>query len=179
MKLVLIGTVSLAAALSSLPVLTTTSQASPPIILAAAPQAGEAKAPHQEGPQQDKQLTPEEKMARRFPQPVQVGFLIGLPVLDWSDSTVGYIRDVVRTPEGKVQLIVPYNRWFGWIKNGTFFDRYRRPVAVPIETVAILAQQVDVLDMPIEEFETAPEFVPSKATPVPPTEHIRIAITRR
>ena len=30
-------------------------------------------------------LSPEEKMGRRFPQPVRVGDLIGLPLLDWDD----------------------------------------------------------------------------------------------
>ena len=28
-------------------------------------------------------------MQRRLPQPVKVGFLIGLPILDWDDSTIG------------------------------------------------------------------------------------------
>src|SRR5437763_34063 len=44
--------------------------------------------------------TPEDRMNRRYPQPVRVGFLIGLPVLDQRDSTYGYIRAVVRTGAG-------------------------------------------------------------------------------
>src|SRR5882724_1082626 len=79
------------------------------------------------------ELSPEEKMKRRYPQPVRVGFLIGLPMLDWQDSTIGFVQDVVRTPEGKIQLIMPYGGWFG---------RGGRPIAVPIETVAILARQI-------------------------------------
>ncbi len=35
-------------------------------------------------------------MQRRCPQPVKVGFLIGLPILDWDDSTIGHVRKVVR-----------------------------------------------------------------------------------
>lgn len=146
----------------------------PAVILAAAPQVS--------GPPADtaeKKLTPEETMARRFPQPVRVGFLIGLPVLDWNDSTIGYIQQVVRTPEGKIQLIVPYYPWFGWVRNGGFADRWRRPVAVPIETVAILARQVDALEMLRKDFDMAPAFMGSQAAPVPPEEQIRIAITRR
>ena len=57
-------------------------------------------------------LSQDEKMARRFPQLVRVGDLIGLPVLDDQDSTIGYTSDVVRTPDGRVKLIVPYRRWF-------------------------------------------------------------------
>ena len=47
-------------------------------------------------------VSPEEKMRRRFPHPVKVGDLIGLPVLDWDDVTIGHVRQVVRTPEGKI-----------------------------------------------------------------------------
>src|ERR1700693_486772 len=60
------------------------------------------------------QLTPEEKMNKRFPQPVRVGFLIGLPVLDDDDNTLGRVQQVVRTPEGKISLIVSYGGSFGW-----------------------------------------------------------------
>ena len=87
------------------------------------PQAAQAPAADAE-----ENLSPEEKMRRRFPQPVRVGDLIGLPLLDWDDSTIGYVRHVVRTPEGKIQLIVNQGRLFGW--GG-------RLVQVPIEAVAI------------------------------------------
>src|SRR4051794_33898527 len=51
-----------------------------------------------------KQLSPQEKMNRRFPHPARVGDLIGLPVLDWDDSTIGFVQDVARTPGGQIQL---------------------------------------------------------------------------
>jgi hypothetical protein len=127
----------------------------------------------------EQEPTPEEKMARRFPQPVRVGDLIGLPVLDWQDSTIGYVRDVVRTPAGKIQLVVPYGAWFGWVNFNGAFDRARRPVAVPIETVAILARQIDVLDMPRAAFDSAPTFSAAQAVPLGRDEIIKIAITRR
>ena len=38
-----------------------------------------------------------------FPQPIRVGDLIGLPVLDNDSSTLGYVRQVVRTPQGKIE----------------------------------------------------------------------------
>jgi hypothetical protein len=118
----------------------------------------------------EKKLSPEEKMRRRFPQPVKVGDLIGLPVLDWDDITIGHVRHVVRTPEGKIQLIVTYGGWFGW---------GQRLVPVPIEVVAILARQLAALDMSRAEFDTAPAWSASQNTPIPPNEMIRIAITRR
>src|SRR3954468_8060567 len=73
-----------------------------------------ATTPQDAQPKADKDRTPEERMNRRYPQPVKVGFLIGLPVLDERDSTYGYIREVVRTPANKIALVVPYRDWFGW-----------------------------------------------------------------
>jgi hypothetical protein len=123
---------------------------------------------------EEKNYTPEEKMNRRYPQPVRVGFLIGLPVLDGRDSTFGYIREVARTAEGKIVLVVPYRAWFGWAPT----DWGRKTVAVPIETVAILARQVAALDFSREQFAAAPAYTPQGAT-LPPDETIRIAVYRR
>jgi hypothetical protein len=81
----------------------------------------------------------EQRMLRRFPQPVRVGDLIGLPVLDENHRTIGYVRKVVRTAQNKVELIVDYDGWFGWEAH---------PLAVPIEVVGIQGRQLASLDMP-------------------------------
>ena len=128
---------------------------------------------------EQRKLSPEETMARRFPQPVRVGDLIGLPVLDDQDSTIGYIHEVVRTPTGKIQLVVPYGHWFGWIRAGGPFDWNRRPVGVPIETVAILGRQVDALDMSRDEFDKAPTYEAGRNSALGPDEIIKIALGRR
>lgn len=123
---------------------------------------------------ENQNLTPEQRMQRRYPQPVRVGFLIGLPVLDEQDRTYGYIREVVRTTEDKIALVVPFRNWLGWAP----VDWGRKPVAVPIETVAILARQVAALDFPRESFVAAPAYA-GGATALPADETIRIAIYRR
>jgi hypothetical protein len=115
-------------------------------------------------------LPPEERMKRRWPQPVKVGFLIGLPVLDYDDSTIGHVRKVVRTGDGKILLIVAYGRWLTWTK---------RPVAVPIETVAILGRQINALEMTPEDFEKAPTWKDSAAQDIAGDATIQIAISRR
>lgn len=115
-------------------------------------------------------LTPEQKMERRFPQPVRVGDLVGLPVYDHNDRTVGHIREVVQTPEGHIRLIVPYGGWFGW-GNGL--------VAVPIETVAILGRHVNALEFTLDDFKTAPVWSPGTDRSVGHDENIRIALSRR
>jgi hypothetical protein len=114
--------------------------------------------------------SPEARMGRRFPQKIRVGDLIGLPVLDDNDVTLGHVRRVVRNPQGKISLIVSYSRWFGW--NG-------RLVAVPIEVVAILGRQLASLDMQPEDYAAAPTWSAGDARVIPDDEIIRIAIARR
>lgn len=118
--------------------------------------------------------TPEQKMARRFPQAVRVGFLVGRPVLDDYDNTIGYVQRVVRTDDGKIQLIVRYGGWFGWI------GWWQRPVAVPIEVVAMLGPFVAAIDMPPDEFRKAPTWEAlAGTTDIPADETVRVALTKR
>jgi hypothetical protein len=137
------------------------------IVLAVAPQDSSADPA-------TKNLTPEQRMNRRYPQPVRVGYLVGLPVLDERSSTLGYIREVVRTPEGKIVLVVPYRAWLGWAST----DWGRKTVAVPIETVAIIGRQVAVLDFSREDFAAAAPYTP-QGVPLSPDETIRIAVARK
>jgi PRC-barrel domain len=110
-----------------------------------------------------------ERYLRRFPQSVRVGDLIGLPVLDLKASTLGYIRQVVRTPQGKIELIVSYSRWWGW---------FGRPVAVPIEAVGIEGRQLVSLDMPRSEYISALTWRNVDARPLPAGAKIMIALAR-
>ena len=107
----------------------------------------------------------EAKMARRFPQKVKVGDLIGLPVEDDDDIALGHVQQVVRSPEDKIKLIVTYSRWFGW---------FGRPVAVPMEAVAILGKEIASLEMPPAEYKKAPTWVAGTDRPLPESEIIRI-----
>lgn len=118
-----------------------------------------------------KPMTAEQRMQARFPQPVRVGDLIGLPVLDDSASTLGHVREVVRTKENQIELIVAYDGFLGW---GT------RPVAVPIEVVGIAGRHITALDMPRKEFASARTWIPSEAgaQAIPNDTTIRIALSR-
>jgi hypothetical protein len=146
-------------------------------IAAAPPSAGSEKKFPEESNKDEPSA--EELMRRRHPQLVRVGDLIGLPVLDWSDSTIGFVARVVRTPEGKVQLIVPYSAWFGWARFAFSPAWGKRLVPVPIEKVGILARQLAALEMSRADFDAAPTWAPSLAKDISPDESIRIAITRR
>ena len=111
-------------------------------------------------------------MQARFPQPVRVGDLIGLPVLDDSASHARLCpRRSCERQQDKIELIVAYDGWFGW---GT------RPVAVPIEVVGIAGRQIASLDMPRKEYASAPTWQPSEAgaQAIPNDTTIRIALSR-
>lgn len=115
-------------------------------------------------------LSPEQKMQRRYPQPVKVGDLIGLPLLDDDDRTLGRVQSVVRTASGKIQLIVPYGGLLGW---------RQRLVAVPIEVVAIAGRQLAALDMTRAEFDAAPVWNDPQSRAIPANDVIRIALYKR
>jgi hypothetical protein len=133
---------------------------------------GTPQGPYEE-PAVMKGKSPEEKMNMRFPQPIKIGDLIGLAVLDDYDLTIGYVRQVVRTPEGKIRLIVTQGGWLGpWFSFGS------RLVAVPIEVVVILGRQLASFDMPRNEFAAAPTWS-GNGNPIAPDETIKIAIARR
>lgn len=114
--------------------------------------------------------SPEARMNRRFPQKVRVGDLIGLPVIDDDYGALGDVVEVVRTPAGKILLIVMHGRWLGF---------FGRKVAVPIEVVAILGKQIASLDMQPPAYKTAPTWTSGRDTRIPDEEIIRIALTKR
>lgn len=115
-------------------------------------------------------LTPQQRMDRRFPQKVRVGDLIGLPMQDYDDRILGYVRQVVRTADGRVVLVMPFGGWFG---NGG------RPVGVPLETVAILARHINVLDITRDDLASLPTWQDGAGTAISADDIIQIAVSRR
>jgi hypothetical protein len=111
----------------------------------------------------------EQRYLDRYPQPAKVGSLIGLPMLDLNASTIGYVDQVVRTPRGKVELIVSYSRWWGW---------FGHQVAVPIEVVGIEGRQLVSLDMPPSEYAASPTWQSNGDAALPADATIQIALAR-
>ena len=161
MRLVFTATALIAGLM--LPADATTPVSNPPIVVA------QAMVPPTGMDDANKPMPMVDRMNRRFPQPVRVGDLIGLPVLDDRSSTLGVVRQVVRTAAGKIELIVSYGRWFGW---------FGRPVAVPIEVVGIEGRQLASLDMPRSDYAAAPTWQGRDATALPDDATIRIALAR-
>ena len=97
--------------------------------------------------------------------------MTGYPILNDQARTLGHIRSVVRTSEGKIKLIVDYGGLFG-ISLGS------HRVAVPIEVVGIAGRHVSALDMPDSEFEAAPTWHDGEAEALPLDAVIGIALAR-
>ena len=114
--------------------------------------------------------SPEARMSRRFPQKIKVAALLGIPVIDDNRKVLGHVRQVLRTPQGKIILVVDFSRWFGF---------FARPIAVPIERVGILGRQVGSIDMPEADYIAAPTFEQRAETDILPSETIRIALAKR
>jgi hypothetical protein len=110
-----------------------------------------------------------ERYLKRFPQPARVGDLIGMPVLDLNSKTLGYVQQVVQTPAGGIEFIVSYSRWWGWLG---------RPVAVPLEALGIEGGQLVSLDMQPSEYDAAPTWHDTRATPLPADAPVRVALSR-
>ncbi len=117
----------------------------------------------------NKPMPMEERYLARYPQPARVGFLIGLPVLDLHASTIGYVKQVVRTQGGKIELIVSYSKWWGW---------FGRPVAVPLEVIGIEGRQLVSLDMPPGEYSSAPTWHDAGTAVLPDNATVRVALAR-
>jgi hypothetical protein len=115
-------------------------------------------------------MAAEERMKRRYPQPIRVGALIGARVSDNDSRTIGFVRHVVRTPQDKIALIVDYGGWFGW---------GARPVAVPIAVLGVFGREVASLDMPRSDYAGAPTWQSNGDAVLPRDDTIRIALARR
>jgi hypothetical protein len=113
--------------------------------------------------------TAEERMQARYPQPVRVGDLIGLPLLDDQARSLGYVREVVRTNENKIELIVDYDGFLGW---------HSRLIAVPLESVGIAGRQISSLDIPRSAYPSAPTWQNAGAQALPADAMIKIALSR-
>jgi hypothetical protein len=110
-----------------------------------------------------------ERYLKRFPQPARIGDLIGMPVLDLNSKTLGYVQKVVQTSTGEIEFIVGYSRWWGW---------FGRPIAVPLEALGIEGGHLVSLDMSPSEYDAAPTWHDTAATPLPVDATVRVALSR-
>lgn len=109
--------------------------------------------------------------ARRFPQSVQAGSLVGRQLLRpvEAQDVLGRVAGLARTPDGSVLLVV---------RTGRIRGLGGRTVAVPLDAAALLGEHVALLDMEPGQLRTLPDFTGEGTQPVPPDERVRVALTR-
>jgi hypothetical protein len=116
-------------------------------------------------------MTLAEAAARRFPQPVRVGDLIGRRVLQPLESqpTLGWVLDVVQQQDGTINVIVNYGGVLGF---------FARPIAVPVDAMALLGQYMEILDFTPEQLSQFKTFDASGVSRLPPDGTIRVGLAR-
>jgi hypothetical protein len=98
--------------------------------------------------------------------PVRVADLLDLPIVDENRSTLGRIRAVVRSGDGKIQLLLPLGGLFGFGE---------RLVPVPIESVVLTGPQVMVVDLPPHRFQKTATWYGSNSETLAAGETISIS----
>jgi hypothetical protein len=109
--------------------------------------------------------------ARRFPQPVRVGDLINRTVLQPLESrpVLGRVAQVIRISMGKEGIVMRY---------GGFFGVGGRYIAVPIEAVALLGNELEVLDYTPEQLNAFPTYTGAGTAPLAADDVIRMGLAR-
>ncbi len=89
--------------------------------------------------------------ARRHPQPVRIGDLIGRRVLQPVESrtVLGRVVEVVRLDDGSRRIIMRYDSWFGF--GG-------RLIAVPVDAMVLLGDELEILDLTPEQLDRLPTY---------------------
>lgn len=107
--------------------------------------------------------------ARRFPQPVLVSDLAGIPVFDGTLGRLGTTEKVVRLPNGTANIVIRYGGLFGF--GG-------RSLALPLSGIAMLGRQVVVMDIAKDQLDAWPTWTPSGAQPLPPGDTVKVGLTK-
>ena len=112
-----------------------------------------------------------EMAARRFPQPVRVGDLLRRTVLQPTEAQpkLGRVRDIVARADGAISVVMEYGGLFGF---------GARPIAVPVEAMALLGEYVQVVGFTPAQLDALATFDGAGATPLPPDRVIRVGLAK-
>jgi PRC-barrel domain len=112
-----------------------------------------------------------ESAAMRFPQPVRVGDLLGRDVLRpvESQDVLGRVRGVVRDSTGQVLVVIDF---------GGFFGFGSRPIAVPVDAMVLLGQDMEVVAFTPEQLRHFTTFSPSVTIPIADDAVIKVGLAK-
>ena len=112
-----------------------------------------------------------EQAAKRFPQAVRVGDLIGRDVLQPTEAqpVLGRVMGVVRRVDGGLDVVVSF---------GGVLGIGARPIAVPVDAVALLGEHVAIVGFTPEALRGFPSAVAVGAAALAPGDMIRVGLVR-
>jgi hypothetical protein len=116
-------------------------------------------------------MTLAEAALRRFPQPVRVGDLLNRQILEPKESqpTLGWVRQIVKQPDGTVAVVVNYGGRF------SFLDR---PIAVPVDAMVLLGQYMEIVDFTPAQLDTFKTFDGAGVMALSPDSIIKVGLAR-
>ena len=109
--------------------------------------------------------------AMRFPQPVRVGDLLGRDVLRpiESQDVLGHVRAVVRQSDGRIDVVIDF---------GGFLGFGSRPIAVPVDAMVLLGQDMEVVAFTPDQLRSFPTFSPAGTQPVADDTVIKVGLAK-
>jgi hypothetical protein len=109
--------------------------------------------------------------AMRFPQPVRVGDLLGREVLRpvESQNVLGRVRRLVRDGNGQIMVVVDF---------GGFLGFGSRPIAVPVDAMVLLGQDMEIVAFTPKQLRQFPTFSPSDTTDVADDAIIKVGLAK-
>ena len=112
-----------------------------------------------------------ESAAMRFPQPVRAGDLPGRDVLRpvESQDVLGHVRQLVRDSKGQIMVVIDF---------GGFFGFGSRPIAVPVDAMVLVGQDMEVVAFTPEQLRRFPTFSPSGTTPIADDAIIKVGLAK-
>ncbi|GAB0117831.1 hypothetical protein [Acidisoma sp. 7E03] len=109
--------------------------------------------------------------AMRFPQPVRVGDLRQRLVLRpvEAQTILGRVRSVVRAADGDILVVMTY---------GGFMGFGGRPIAVPVDAMVLLGEDMEVVAFTPAQLATFPRFTDTGTTPLPDDATIKVGLAK-
>ena len=112
-----------------------------------------------------------ESAGTRFPQPVRVGDLIGRDVLRpvESQDVLGRVHCVVRDANSQIMVVVDF---------GGILGLGSRPIAVPLDAMVLLGQDMEIVALTPEQLRQLPTFSPSGTSDVPDDAIVKVGLAK-
>ncbi len=109
--------------------------------------------------------------AMRFPQPVRVGDLLHRDIIEPSESQtiLGHVLDVVRAPDGTLQVVMAYGGLLGF---------GARPIAVPVDAMVLVGDVMEIVAFTPAQLRDFPAFSAGATTTVAPDAVIKVGLAK-